>query len=726
MNYEKKYLKYKSKFLNLSRSNIFNKIGGNPPKVVSSAAGDEQPEDEQPENEQQGILSDTPPKSRWHEYEINVEHTPKDSDPTNICDIAIVGGGPSGLALAIGLKLKGITCVVFEKDREYDNTKGYSLTIQKNGREVLQALNMLDLIRKHGCAYQETGQHMIHSSGKVLVSPNTVDDGRDNFYIPRAQIRKLLLEEVHRLNIKVIFNTVLKSINDGNSDGNVTLTFSDGSIYKSKIIAGCEGLYSPLREVVIPSSVSPIRYTNVATIWGINKYEHPLACAGSIHVVDGKGTRLFIKPYCTTKKMWLITHTMPEDMVPELSRNPEKAFLKAKECLIGWADNFKEFIETSPMETVRAGKLCDRDPVKYMDMRHPYIVLIGDAAHPMTPFRGQGANSALEDTQLLCNKLILQKGNFREGIQKYYEEMIPKRAELVTQCYNKTQFYHTSSVLDLKACFDFEYKPGKDALFPALEDKADKMTLSLPEKFRTVSTFGENPHTALILIDLLRDFIDPNGFAGLRAKEKGKELLNWGELLKNVKKLVRTARFKGIKIIWVKSEYNPANCVGDKVTSDQLMLKPFPDTIKPLDHFDCRSRRGVQNITATLAGTHCDAMECCWPKSVDRPWGSDFPNDLKPIINLEDIVITKEQFSCFRKLKDDSSLDKKLHDLEINKLIICGLVTNHCVMASCIDAFFLGYNVLIPADCVRASEPNRHCEGLQTLAKYGSVVDRYE
>jgi nicotinamidase-related amidase len=304
--------------------------------------------------------------------------------------------------------------------------------------------------------------------------------------------------------------------------------------------------------------------------------------------------------------------------------------------------------------------------------------------------------------------------------------MVPKRSELVAQCYKKTQFYHTAKVLDLKACFDFEYKPDKASQYPLLEDRADKMTISLPEKFKRVSTFGENPHTALILIDLLRDFTDPLGFATIRAQQKGKELLNWSELLENIKKLVRTARFKGIKIIWVKSEYNPANCVEKRITSDKLMLEPFPNTKAPLDNFDCRSRTDTPNITPVLAGTHCDPMECCWPQSETRPWGSNFPDDLKPIINLEDLVITKEQFSCFRKLKDNSSLDKKLQDLEINKLIICGLVTNNCVMASCIDAFFLGYNVLIPADCVRASEPTRHSEALVALKKYGTVVDKYE
>ena len=36
-----------------------------------------------------------------------------------------------------------------------------------------------------------------------------------------------------------------------------------------------------------------------------------------------------------------------------------------------------------------------------------------------------------------------------------------------------------------------------------------------------------------------------------------------------------------------------------------------------------------------------------------------------------------------------------------------------------------GYNVLIPADCVRASEPSRHIAALETLKKYGSVVDKY-
>jgi ureidoacrylate peracid hydrolase len=82
---------------------------------------------------------------------------------------------------------------------------------------------------------------------------------------------------------------------------------------------------------------------------------------------------------------------------------------------------------------------------------------------------------------------------------------------------------------------------------------------------------------------------------------------------------------------------------------------------------------------------------------IEGTWGAEVIKELKP--QEGDFVVKKRRFSGFY----ETDLDLTLKDLKIDTVIIIGVVTNICVRSTVHDAFFRGYKVIIPRDCVMAT-----------------------
>lgn len=83
----------------------------------------------------------------------------------------------------------------------------------------------------------------------------------------------------------------------------------------------------------------------------------------------------------------------------------------------------------------------------------------------------------------------------------------------------------------------------------------------------------------------------------------------------------------------------------------------------------------------------------CWENS----WGGAVIDQLAMVDG--DLTVVKRRFSGFFQ----TDLDLTLHDMQIETVIVMGVVTNICVRSTVHDAFFLGYKVVVPSDCVAAT-----------------------
>lgn len=102
----------------------------------------------------------------------------------------------------------------------------------------------------------------------------------------------------------------------------------------------------------------------------------------------------------------------------------------------------------------------------------------------------------------------------------------------------------------------------------------------------------------------------------------------------------------------------------------------------------------------------------CW----DDTWGSAVVDQLAP--GADDHVVVKRRYSGFFQ----TDLDLTLKDLEVDTVVVMGVVTNICVRSTVHDAFFLGYKVIVPHDCVAATGPREQESSLYDIGTHFGVV----
>lgn len=171
---------------------------------------------------------------------------------------------------------------------------------------------------------------------------------------------------------------------------------------------------------------------------------------------------------------------------------------------------------------------------------------------------------------------------------------------------------------------------------------------------------------AILVIDMVNDFL----------VEGGKMVLPGGNHIVPCQKLlIEAARKKGIPIIYVNDAHRPG------LKHDREFLK---------------------------RGEHC----------IEGTWGAQVIEALKP--HPTDILVTKRRFSGFF----ETDLDLTLKDMGINTLIFMGVVTNICVRSTIHDAFFRGYKVIVPRDCVEATGPREQESSLYDISThFGEVCE---
>ena len=103
---------------------------------------------------------------------------------------------------------------------------------------------------------------------------------------------------------------------------------------------------------------------------------------------------------------------------------------------------------------------------------------------------------------------------------------------------------------------------------------------------------------------------------------------------------------------------------------------------------------------------------------VQGTWGAEVVPALKQA--EDDLTVLKYRYSGFF----NTDLDLTLKDMEIDTVIVTGVVTNVCVRSTVHDAFFHGYRVVVPEDCVAATGPREQASSLYDIStQFGWVTD---
>lgn len=390
-------------------------------------------------------------------------------DNENYPHVAIIGGGIGGMALAVACLHRGIPFTLYERDKNFSTrSQGYGLTLQQASKAI-KALGIMSL--EKGVI---STRHLVHTpEGKVigewgtrkwLESEANISSKRTNIHIARQSLRLALLEQL-RVNDNVQWGHQLINFTQSDNEG-IDLNFQfDGKIKSAKadILVGADGIRSSVRKILFDKDKDSLRYLGCIVILGIcplSALQHlnsTLLDSATIFQTANGIERIYIMPYDSDSVMWQLSFPISEDEAIILSTKGSKA-LKEEACRrIQWHEPIPQILSVTQEALISGYPVYDRELLNpELLQKSGNVTLIGDAAHPMSPFKGQGANQALLDALLLARGITKgcksvahwKKVRVRESVLTEFESKMLKRSAVKVQdSAEAAQFLHSESVL---------------------------------------------------------------------------------------------------------------------------------------------------------------------------------------------------------------------------------------------------------------------------------------
>jgi 2-polyprenyl-6-methoxyphenol hydroxylase-like FAD-dependent oxidoreductase len=298
--------------------------------------------------------------------------------------VAVIGAGIGGLAVVAGLQRAGAEVVVYERAAEI-RAVGAGLSLFGNGFTALDALGLGEQVRALGGSGLTTRAGQRDPGGRWL-SRTPPDSVAQLAVVHRADLQAILLAALApgTLRCGVEVDAVSE---DGTS---LTLTSTPDRVEPFDLIVAADGIRSRVR-AGWPTDPG-IRYAGYSAWRGVTS--GPVDLRGAAGETWGRGTRFGIAPLQDGRVYWFAVDSMPPATVIDDEYAAVSTLFKSWHAPIG------ELIgATDPAAVFRLdiNELAGTLP----SYRRGRCVLLGDAAHAMTPDLGQGGNQALEDAATL-------------------------------------------------------------------------------------------------------------------------------------------------------------------------------------------------------------------------------------------------------------------------------------------------------------------------------------
>lgn len=391
------------------------------------------------------------------------------ADKENYPHVAIIGGGIGGVALAVACLHRKIPFTLYERDSSFDTrAQGYGLTLQQASKAI-EGLGIFSL--KESIV---STRHVVHTTeGKVIGEwgmRKWMQSGvksaptRTNVHIARQSLRLALLEQLggHEA---VQWGHQLVHFKECDGEG-VDLSFQvNGELKSAKadLVVGSDGIRSTVRRLLIGEDITPLHYLGCMVILGIcpldavEVLDRSLLDSATVFQTANGNERIYIMPYSSDSVMWQLSFPMPEiDAKALKAKGPQ--VLKEEACRrTHWHDPIPQILAATLAAQISGYPVYDRELFKSELMEKAGLVtLIGDAAHPMSPFKGQGANQALLDSMALargiskgCRPLShwRERGLRNSVLTDFESEMLERSASKVNDSAAAAQFLHSETVL---------------------------------------------------------------------------------------------------------------------------------------------------------------------------------------------------------------------------------------------------------------------------------------
>ena len=375
--------------------------------------------------------------------------------------LLIVGGGIGGLAAALAVSRAGQRAHVLEKSEQFAEI-GAGLQLAPNATRMLDRLGVLQKIRRHAI-FPERLVMMDAVSGKHITSLDLGEKFLAHFGYPYILMHRgdLLAVELATCQANSLItlenNKDVVSVHDAGEV--VSVRCEDGSVYECDALVGADGLWSTIRKAVHDDG-DPICAQFVAYRGAIPIEKAP---AGSdlLNMTIWVGPDLHFVQYAVKSG----------NLFNQVAVFRSNRYRKDSEDWGGPEELDEHFSKLCPrvraavsaIKRDRRWPMFDRLPIPNWTRNR--ITLLGDAAHPMLQYIGQGACQALEDAVCLGDCFGQFPGQFARAFAAYQEQRIPRasRVQKIGRFFGDVKHIHGAGIalrnalLAKRAPDDFEY-----------------------------------------------------------------------------------------------------------------------------------------------------------------------------------------------------------------------------------------------------------------------------
>ena len=338
--------------------------------------------------------------------------------------ILVIGGGIGGLTVAIALQQRGLEAHVYESADRL-RAVGAGIWVPANAMQVLDRLGLAEAVTREGLPLKaiELWDKDEGPLTRLDLLEIKATCGQTIVSIHRATLQHLLARAVEPDTLHL----GKKCIGFRQDGDHVVAGFADGTEVEAEVLIGADGIHSVIRNTLFPEV--KLRYSGQTCYRGIARMKVSDVMAATCREVWGGRHRFGFSPVTEQQVYWFAPMVAPPGGTEPVQ----------PEAYAGFPAPIPEMIALTPVNEIIRTDLYDFPPMG--QWHRGRVVLLGDAAHAMTPNLGQGGGQAIEDAFVLAHQMSTPS-SLAAALQGYEHVRQSKVRRMVDTAWRLGQLAH--------------------------------------------------------------------------------------------------------------------------------------------------------------------------------------------------------------------------------------------------------------------------------------------